>query len=178
MPEIILSPHPNISGYCLFVRRPLRDIDDMQPLPGQPSAGQANTSTNNPPSVPRPCALRRPSITRINASNQVTDPMPEQGAYLLVKESLKTVKTQVNAVVKLLPGSVKKNKGRAVRFGAGKGRETILNFYAEDSEDSEDSCDSEADSQIAEQFESPEEEEDLTPVVVNIRDAILVFNVL
>jgi hypothetical protein len=33
--------------------------------------------------------------------------MPEQGAYLLVKESLKTVKSQVNAVAKLLPGYVK-----------------------------------------------------------------------
>lgn len=122
------------------------------------SAGQANTSTNNPPSVPRPRALRRLSITRINASNQVTNPMPEQGAYLLVKESLKTVKPQVNVVAKLLPGYVKKKKGRAVPFGAGEGRETILNFYAEDSEDSEDSYDSEADSPIAEQFESLEEE--------------------
>ena len=48
MAEIILSLHLNISGYCLFVRRPLRDIDDVQPLPGQRSAGQANTFTNNP----------------------------------------------------------------------------------------------------------------------------------
>ena len=118
MAEIILSPHPNISGYCLCVRRSLRDIDDMQPRPGQPSAGQANTSTNNPPSVPRPRALRRPAITQINASNRVTDPMPEQGAYLLVKESLKTVKTRMNSVAKLLPGNVKKKKGLAVSFGA------------------------------------------------------------